>query len=181
MRFVDAAASHQSEVRELQSVAQRAAVRNDTTAMTLVINTVEKEVWAQWRNKAGLDLLALAEERGSVATSTLIAQALGFPGRAEALAARQREDDEIASAAPCHKNRYYRDDWGTATSKATTVYYSDPTFAHGMPPGPARPWSSLKEGTPKYSVRPVRLQMTTTQGTTILTSIWLSDDQQFTP
>merc|ERR1711957_875259 len=39
---------------------------------------VPKEVWGEWKNKAGKDLLSLSEERGSTAAYSYMAKALGL-------------------------------------------------------------------------------------------------------
>jgi hypothetical protein len=63
---------------ELRSRAFRATVQNDAQALGQVLESVPMELWSKWQNKAGRDLLTLAEERGSSAAYCILARALGL-------------------------------------------------------------------------------------------------------
>jgi hypothetical protein len=56
----------------------RATVQNDVKALCQVLESVPQEVWSTWQNKAGRDLLTLAEERGSSGAYCVLARALGM-------------------------------------------------------------------------------------------------------
>merc|ERR1712194_304741 len=64
---------------ELMRDAFRAVVQDDTLALSAVLDSkVPIEVWREWKNKAGKDLLSLSEERGSTAAYSWMAKALGL-------------------------------------------------------------------------------------------------------
>merc|ERR1719355_203731 len=63
---------------ELRSRAFRATVQNDANALGEVLESVPMELWSKWQNKAGRDLLTLAEERGSSAAYCILARGLGL-------------------------------------------------------------------------------------------------------
>jgi len=62
----------------LQFPAFRAVVRDDTEKLGEIIQKVPQHVWSCWHNKAGKDLLALAQERGSSGSQSMVAKALGL-------------------------------------------------------------------------------------------------------
>jgi len=66
------------EERALQSSAQGAVVRDDAEALKAILDRVDVDVWSQWTNKAGKDLLTLSEERGSTTAYSFLASALGI-------------------------------------------------------------------------------------------------------
>jgi len=66
------------EEQALQSSAQGAVVRDDAETLKDVLDRVDVDVWCQWKNKAGKDLLTLSEERGSTTAYSFLAQALGI-------------------------------------------------------------------------------------------------------
>lgn len=63
---------------EIQKRAFRAVVKDDAATIEELVVTVPKEEWTKWRNKAQTDLITLAQERGSSAAYSLLAQALGL-------------------------------------------------------------------------------------------------------
>jgi len=62
---------------ELRTRAFRAVVKDDTQVLQEVIADLPKEVWSEWHNKAGKDLLTLSEERGSSAAYSFLTRQLG--------------------------------------------------------------------------------------------------------
>jgi len=64
---------------ELRTKAFRAVVADDVKALAeVIVDAVPKELWSEWQNKAGKDLLTLSEERGSSGAYSLLAKALGL-------------------------------------------------------------------------------------------------------
>lgn len=62
----------------LQFPAFRAVVRDDTEKLGEILQSVPQHVWSSWQNKAGKDLLTLAQERGSSGSQSMVAKALGL-------------------------------------------------------------------------------------------------------
>jgi len=62
----------------LQFPAFRAVVRDDTEKLGEILQKVPQHVWSSWHNKAGKDLLTLAQERGSSGSQSMVAKALGL-------------------------------------------------------------------------------------------------------
>jgi len=56
----------------------RAVVQNDITKLQEVLSEVPQEVWQAWENKAGKDLITLAQERGSSSAYAVLARAMGL-------------------------------------------------------------------------------------------------------
>jgi len=109
----------------------RAVVQNDTAKLQEVLGKVPQEVWSTWQNKAGKDLITLAQERGSSAAYAVMARAMGLiqerkhakleagdslwvmvpgdmqPRRATAVKAASEDDEEVlveywdGDAPPC--------------------------------------------------------------------------------
>eukprot|EP00405_Crypthecodinium_cohnii_P024355 CAMPEP_0206498520 /NCGR_PEP_ID=MMETSP0324_2-20121206/51063_1 /ASSEMBLY_ACC=CAM_ASM_000836 /TAXON_ID=2866 /ORGANISM="Crypthecodinium cohnii, Strain Seligo" /LENGTH=821 /DNA_ID=CAMNT_0053984763 /DNA_START=110 /DNA_END=2575 /DNA_ORIENTATION=+ len=76
---IDASDPRFKEGSELWKQAFRSVVKDDTAALSDVINDkVPRRVWMSWRNKAGKDLLTLSEERGSSAAYSVLAKAMGL-------------------------------------------------------------------------------------------------------
>merc|ERR1719189_2355649 len=67
------------EEAKLRLTAFRAVVKDDTTTLANeLLSCVKVDVWREWVNRAGKDLLTLSEERGSVAAYSMLAKALGL-------------------------------------------------------------------------------------------------------
>jgi hypothetical protein len=66
------------EIKRLQTVAQRAVAHDDAPALNAVIDRVPVAIWSRWTNKAGVDLITLAESRGSSAAYAVLGTALGL-------------------------------------------------------------------------------------------------------
>jgi len=66
------------ESSALQFLAFRAVVRDDTEKLGEILQKVPQDVWSNWQNKAGKDLLTLAQERGSSGSQSMVAKALGL-------------------------------------------------------------------------------------------------------
>lgn len=62
---------------ELKTRAFRAVTSDNATVLQEVLDTVPMNVWSDWRNKAGTDLLTLAQERGATQVYSALATALG--------------------------------------------------------------------------------------------------------
>jgi hypothetical protein len=67
-----------AELAELKAKATRSVVRNDALTLSEVLALVPSSVWSAWKNKAGTDLLALSEERGSNKCYAVLAKGLGL-------------------------------------------------------------------------------------------------------
>merc|ERR1712129_361038 len=83
----------EKEEAELKTKAFRAVVKDDTSTLAEVISErVPLSIWKRWENKGGKDLLTLSEERGSKASYSMLAKALGL------LIGRRRESYEEREA-----------------------------------------------------------------------------------
>jgi len=76
----------------LRLAAYRAVVKDDTTTLADMMQSVPMEVWRSWTNKGGKGLVELAEERRSVASYSMLGKALGI------LQERKRESFEEQEA-----------------------------------------------------------------------------------
>jgi hypothetical protein len=72
----------------LRLPAFRAVVQDDTVTLADIMGKVASDTWSSWQNKAGKDLLTLAQERGSPASYSMMAKELGI------LQERKRESFE---------------------------------------------------------------------------------------
>eukprot|EP00929_Paragymnodinium_shiwhaense_P005448 TRINITY_DN10741_c0_g1_i1.p1 TRINITY_DN10741_c0_g1~~TRINITY_DN10741_c0_g1_i1.p1 ORF type:complete len:860 (-),score=264.37 TRINITY_DN10741_c0_g1_i1:150-2729(-) len=63
---------------ELKTKALRAVVKDDVTALEEVLSQIEVDIWKEWQNKAGKDLMTLSEERGSTNAYSFLAKELGI-------------------------------------------------------------------------------------------------------
>eukprot|EP00929_Paragymnodinium_shiwhaense_P013149 TRINITY_DN121015_c0_g1_i1.p1 TRINITY_DN121015_c0_g1~~TRINITY_DN121015_c0_g1_i1.p1 ORF type:complete len:678 (-),score=184.31 TRINITY_DN121015_c0_g1_i1:227-2260(-) len=63
---------------EMKASALRAVAQDDVEALEEVLLDVPSDVWASWQNKAGKDLITLAEERGSTEAYSWLAEKLGL-------------------------------------------------------------------------------------------------------
>mmetsp|Transcript_97113 Transcript_97113/g.216618 ORF Transcript_97113/g.216618 Transcript_97113/m.216618 type:complete len:829 (-) Transcript_97113:172-2658(-) len=63
---------------ELKAKAFRAVVQDDVDVLSEVLERTPTEIWSQWVNKAGKDLLALSQERGCSGAYGALARALGL-------------------------------------------------------------------------------------------------------
>lgn len=64
-------------IAALKTPAFRAVCQDDTTKLAEILETVPREIWESWENKAGKNLLSLALERGSSAAYAVMERALG--------------------------------------------------------------------------------------------------------
>jgi len=62
----------------LRLQAFRAVVKDDTKELNSILNNLSQDVWSSWQNKAGKDLLTLAQERRATGSYALIGRALGL-------------------------------------------------------------------------------------------------------
>jgi hypothetical protein len=74
----DSECSLSAEETEWKAQALRAVVQDDTDALAEVLDRLPVETWSIWKNKAGKDLITLAEERGSSGAYSLLARLLGL-------------------------------------------------------------------------------------------------------
>lgn len=81
----------QAEEKALQFSAQGAVVRDDADALQAVLDKVEVDMWSNWKNKAGKDLLTLSQERGSPMSYSVLAKALGLVTEAKRDTFEERE------------------------------------------------------------------------------------------
>mmetsp|Transcript_27472 Transcript_27472/g.63512 ORF Transcript_27472/g.63512 Transcript_27472/m.63512 type:complete len:693 (-) Transcript_27472:96-2174(-) len=79
------------EEEQLKTKAYRAVVQDDSEALVEVIEEVPSEVWSQWLNKAGKDLLTLTQERGRPLAYSILATALGMIEELKKEAFEERE------------------------------------------------------------------------------------------
>jgi hypothetical protein len=77
---------------EWRAQALRAVVADNTQALTDVLERLPLEVWSQWTNKAGKDLLTLSQERGSSGAYSCLARYLGILKELKREAFADRED-----------------------------------------------------------------------------------------
>mmetsp|Transcript_35639 Transcript_35639/g.65310 ORF Transcript_35639/g.65310 Transcript_35639/m.65310 type:complete len:728 (+) Transcript_35639:58-2241(+) len=63
---------------EAKSRALRAVVQDDVVSLRDVLSTVQQAEWSTWQNKAGKDLITLAQERGSTGAYAELAKQLGL-------------------------------------------------------------------------------------------------------
>jgi len=68
----------EAELAELKAKAFRSVVQDNTSGLLEVLQRLEMDVWRQWQNKAGKDLLTLSQERGSSGAYSVLAKALGL-------------------------------------------------------------------------------------------------------
>lgn len=78
-------------VAQLRTQAFRCVVQNDCETLTSILETIDKEVWGVWENKAGKDLMTLAQERGSNEAYSVIAKHLGLLKETERESFEERE------------------------------------------------------------------------------------------
>eukprot|EP00928_Gymnodinium_smaydae_P036114 TRINITY_DN2528_c0_g1_i1.p1 TRINITY_DN2528_c0_g1~~TRINITY_DN2528_c0_g1_i1.p1 ORF type:complete len:773 (+),score=236.64 TRINITY_DN2528_c0_g1_i1:45-2321(+) len=71
--------------------ALRATVQDDPEKLQEVLDHVRVEVWSRWQNKAGKDLLTLAQERGSSLAYSMLAKAMGLVREQKRDAFEERE------------------------------------------------------------------------------------------
>jgi len=71
------------EQEALRLQAFKAVVKDDTVTLADVLAKVPSDTWSSWQNKAALDLLTLSRERGSPASYSMMATALGIQRRWE--------------------------------------------------------------------------------------------------
>lgn len=62
----------------LKQTAFQAVVKDDVEKLTPVLEALPAAVWSAWRNRAGTDLLGLAQERGSPTAYSALVKALGL-------------------------------------------------------------------------------------------------------
>lgn len=77
---------------EWKAQAMRAVVANDAQPLEDVLKRLPVNVWSNWRNKAGKDLVTLSEERGSSAAYSILARYLGVLKEQKRQAFEDRED-----------------------------------------------------------------------------------------
>jgi len=75
----------------LRLQAFRAVVKDDTRELNNILNKLPQDVWSSWQNKAGKDLLTLAQERRSTGSYALIGRALGLLQERKREAFEERE------------------------------------------------------------------------------------------
>lgn len=63
---------------ELRVKAMRAVAHDDLDSLLEVLRCVTTDVWSQWENRAGKDLLTLSQERGCTNAYSLLAKELGL-------------------------------------------------------------------------------------------------------
>eukprot|EP00442_Polarella_glacialis_P025672 CAMPEP_0115166904 /NCGR_PEP_ID=MMETSP0227-20121206/74368_1 /TAXON_ID=89957 /ORGANISM="Polarella glacialis, Strain CCMP 1383" /LENGTH=762 /DNA_ID=CAMNT_0002579461 /DNA_START=75 /DNA_END=2365 /DNA_ORIENTATION=+ len=66
------------EEEKLKAQALRAVVQDDCASLAEVMLQAHSTIWSRWENKAGKDLLTLAQERGSSSAYSVLAKALGM-------------------------------------------------------------------------------------------------------
>jgi len=66
------------EKSEAKSRAMRAVVQDDVVSLRSVLSNVQQAEWTAWQNKAGKDLITLAQERGSSGAYAELAKQLGL-------------------------------------------------------------------------------------------------------
>jgi len=79
------------EEEKFKARALRAVVKDDCAALSEVLESVPVAQWSKWQNKAGKDLLTLAQERGSACAETALAKALGMVDEAPKEAFEERQ------------------------------------------------------------------------------------------
>jgi len=67
-----------SEVAELKVKAFRYVVSDKMAELDAVLSRLPLELWSNWENKAGKDLITLSEERGSSGAYSVLAKKLGL-------------------------------------------------------------------------------------------------------
>jgi hypothetical protein len=68
----------ETEEVELKAKAFKAVVKDDADALISVLEVAPRNMWENWENKAGKNLLALSQERGSTKAYSILAQSLGI-------------------------------------------------------------------------------------------------------
>jgi len=79
------------EEEKFKARALRAVVKDDCAALSEVLESVPVAQWSKWQNKAGKDLLTLAQDRGSACAETALAKALGMVDEAPKEAFEERQ------------------------------------------------------------------------------------------
>jgi hypothetical protein len=80
------------ELERLKTAAFRAVAQDKTDALKAILEQVSSDQWSEWRNKAGKDLLSLAQERGSSEAYSCLALDLGLLQEMKVESFEERED-----------------------------------------------------------------------------------------
>jgi len=75
----------------LRLQAFRAVVKDDAKELNNILNGLSLDVWSSWQNKAGKDLLTLAQERGATGSYAVIGKVLGILQERKCEAFEERE------------------------------------------------------------------------------------------
>lgn len=78
-------------VAQLRTQAFRCVVQSDCETLISILESIDKQVWSSWENKAGKDLLTLAQERGSNEAYSVIAKQLGLLKETQKASFEERE------------------------------------------------------------------------------------------
>jgi hypothetical protein len=79
------------EYEDSKKAAFRAAARNDIGKLGKVLDTVPVDIWKEWTNGAGEDLLSLSLKRDSSHAYALLAKALGLIEERKCVPFEERE------------------------------------------------------------------------------------------
>jgi len=82
----------EDEMERLKTSAFRAVAQDKPDALKSMLEQVPSDLWSEWRNKAGKDLLSLAQERGSSEAYSCLALELGLLQEMKVESFEERED-----------------------------------------------------------------------------------------